>query len=149
MTADVALIISAVAAAASVYAVLVSRRGLVWQQRRDAERRTPSLQVNLSQGSGTNDMVIMRLDDDQPLRWYYRVSVNVVNAGETTEFLSSIWAQTVDRSSLLGVTERRGGDDLELKPKARASFDFNAERLTGFENGFVVGTRLASGREFR
>lgn len=143
-----ALTVSAVSAAGVVYSVVVSRQALEWQRRRDAERGTPQIRVEFEHASTPMRLGFDVLDDSdpRPMPLFYELTVSVVNVGETTEHVKTLWIEQADREAGTDLSDQLRGDR-ELKPRSRVTATTELAHIPQWHRGFVGIARLAGGQE--
>lgn len=144
----VAIAISGVSAVGVVYSVVISRRALDWQKQRDAERAKPHIRVQFEHAAEVVHSYVHNLNDPDPRPepLFYELSVSVINDGETTEHLRSLWIESVDGVQGLDLTKDRHADR-ELHPRARIAIPVKLSDVPDAERGFVAIARLAGGHE--
>jgi hypothetical protein len=140
-----ALVIAAVSGGSSFYAVVISRRALRWEQQRDQDRSEPKVTIEFAHAAELRDES-MRLDiknANQP-RLYYQLTINVVNSGETTEFLKTLWVEPTAGGQGVDYSPRA---DVELKPHSRWPVPISAANIPDPADGFLAIAHLAHGQE--
>jgi hypothetical protein len=141
-----ALAVAALGGASSIYAVVISRRALRWEQDRNETK------VTIAFGHATNFKAFARvinLNDPSPIPpepMFYELTVSVVNSGETTEFVKTLW---VEKASGGEGVDYSPNVDVELKPHSRWSTAIDAAELPDPEGGVVGIAHLANGTEIR
>jgi hypothetical protein len=132
----VALIVSGISATAAVYAVKTTR---------DAAKIKVS--VNVWHKAQPEPQYIHVLDRPAPRAKYYQLEIEVVNDGETTEFITAIY---LARSDLADAKRKDLETDHELKPHARLPTTVDAATLPEITGGpFIVFVALARGPTIR
>ena len=148
------LLVAAYAAKQSRDANTQSARALDWQQQRDLERSTPNLRLEIEHGAEQERIDVGRVVGGGFERYpvtgeklEYRLRVSVVNAGQTVEYLKSLWIQTADRTHGVDLTESLPEPDPKLTPGARVTVDPDSAAVPRGDEGFVVIARTVSGHE--
>lgn len=87
------------------------------------------------------------LDPAEPTaRLYYLLTVSIINKGDMSEFVKTLWIEDADRTVGLDLTNALSGE-AELKPRARIAVPVDAATLPESQGGFVAIVRLTSGPE--
>jgi hypothetical protein len=130
-----------VAAATGGYAVVISRRTLAWQQERDREQA--EAKVSVSFGHATALRFGDERDDDE---LYYELTINIVNEGQSPEFLKTLWVEP--NAGGCGV-DYSPTSDVELRPRSRWPVRIDAADIPQADDGFVAIVHLANGQAVR
>jgi hypothetical protein len=142
-TSVVALVIAGISGASSVYAVVTSRRALKLQQSQ-LETKASIRTVHTAEERPGPIIIDMNRPARDPGK-YYQVAIDVVNDGETVEYVTRLLADTPDATDLKEYELRQ---DAELKPHARITVTTSADGLPEKGNsGFVVKALLANGKK--
>lgn len=89
-----ALIVAAISGGGSVYAVVISKRALTWEQNRDREGNEAKIEITF--GHAVVDRPgpkVISSNNITPEPMIYELTVNVLNAGAKTEFIKTIWVE--------------------------------------------------------
>jgi hypothetical protein len=147
--AVIAIVIAVVSAAVAIYSAVTSKRALDWQRAQDRARVTPSVRVELEHGTEPDRGPIITaadLQDARPFPRRYRVTINVVNAGQTTERVKCIRVEAADRSD--GQDLEIAGGDAEIQPGARFAREVPLAAIPNWQLGFIAIATLARGETF-
>jgi hypothetical protein len=116
-----------------------SQAALDWQQ----DRAETKVKIMVWHAAEERAGIVVNVDQPDRVWKFYDLQIEVVNDGETTEFVADIWLATVD---LAEVKEHRLESDRELKPHARLVIEPDIESMPEIAAGpFVVAIRLAKG----
>jgi len=139
-----ALGVAAVGGGSSVYAVVISRRALALEQSKTEPR------IEIVRGHATAHKNIPRIQFlDEPIKpdpLFYELTVNVINSGETTEYVHTLLVETATTGEGCDYSP---DEDQELKAHSRWSHVADAAGLPESDDGWVAIVRLANGREYR
>jgi hypothetical protein len=126
-----------------------AHRARQWQERRDSERRTTDVRVEILHAVSREP-----LDAEAHMRPLdYQLTLAVTNYGEVTEYITWVSIAKANEKSgavLFGdmhhITDRR-----EVAPRASATFAHRLNRagLANFAEGFIGIVTLASGMQLR
>ncbi len=138
-----ALIVSAIGGGCSIYAIVLSKRALTWEQERDRERDKAKIEITF--GHAMVDLPgpkVINLNNITPEPMIYELTVNVLNAGARTEFIKTIWVEGAQPGGT-GFDLTLDGD-VELRPRARFAATVDAETIPNHDSGVVAIVHLAS-----
>ena len=136
----VALVLAAVSTATAIYAVKTSRAALSLEE---AKAET-NVTIKLWHAAQEVHELLTIGDRPEPRKKFYELEIEVVNNGETTEFVTELYLASVG----FGHAKRHELQaDHELKPHARMPpLKLNIEDFPDVVGGgFVVVVRLARG----
>jgi hypothetical protein len=121
MIALAALVVAAISGGGAVYAVVISKRALTWEQERDREGNEAKIEITF--GHAMVDRPgpkVINLNNITPEPRIYELTVNVLNVGAKPEFIKAIWVEGSEPGGT-GVDLPLDGD-VELKPRARFGY---------------------------
>jgi hypothetical protein len=131
----------------ALIALVTSRQALTWQKRQDIARVTPSVRIEFEHSADPQSVYVWSqamLEDPRPTPLDYRLTINVVNAGQTTERLRRMRVEAVDHSAGVDVT---ADSYEELQPRARLTYPIVLETIPKWRSGFIAIASLAGGEE--
>lgn len=138
-----ALIVAAISGGGSVYAVVIGKRALTWEQEREREGNEAKIEITF--GHAVVDQPgpkVINLNNITPEPVIYELTVNVLNAGARTEFVKTIWVEGAEPHGT-GVDLPLDGD-VELRPRARFAATIDAATIPNRDSGVVAIMYLAS-----
>jgi hypothetical protein len=91
-----AVVIALASAAAAIYAVVIGRQSLAWQKQQDVARVTPSVRIEIGHKADPEPQYVHGASRRIPLE--YRLTISVVNTGETIEHLKRLRIEAADHS---------------------------------------------------
>ena len=133
--------LAAVGGGSSAYAVVISRRALRLEERRDRERAEPK--VSISFGHATALRFGDNAGEDQ---LYYELSINIINEGQSPEFVKTLWVEPAASGEGVDYSPE---SDTELTPRSRWPVLIDAADIPRPDDGFVAIVHLACGQEVR
>jgi hypothetical protein len=136
-----ALAAAMVGGGSSAYAVVISRRALHLEERRDLERAEP--RVSISFGHASAFRFGDGADED---KLYYALTINIINEGQSPEFVKTLWVEPATGGEGVDYSPK---SDVELKPRSRWPVPIDAADIPRADEGFVAIAYLASGQEAR
>jgi hypothetical protein len=138
------------------WAAVTAEQARAWQRRRDEEQRETRVLVEFVHSTGPQrpwPMVATGalVSPSAPIR--YTVTLVVINAGETTEYVAAAFfepsSEVADRPGLrvYGDEGFEGSTPYELPPRARLNvpIDLGANEIEWMRGGFVAEVWLGSG----
>lgn len=138
-----ALIVSSIGGGCSIYAVILSKRALTWEQERDRERDKAKIEITFGHAMVAKPgPKVINLNNITPEPMIYELTINVLNVGAKTEFIKSIWVEGAEPGGTgfdLPLDE-----DVELRPRARSAATVDAETIPNRDSGVVAIVHLAS-----
>jgi hypothetical protein len=148
--AVLALVVAVAGVAVGAWGVVMSKDALTWQKERDRARLTPAVRIEFEhegEPRGGPLYAPADLQDKRPWPLSYVLRISVVNQGETTEHVKRLRIEAADQSE--GVDLALGGDDQELRPRARLARTVDLEDVPRWGSGFIVIVSLAGGEEVK
>ncbi len=134
-------VISIAALVVAVYAVVISRRALRYEERRDRERGEAKVSVSFRHATA------LRFGDKATEdELYYELTINVINEGSSPEFVKTLCVEPAAGGEGVDISP---GSDEELKPRSRWPVRVDAADIPRPDDGLVAIVHLASGHEVR
>lgn len=132
--------------ALAIYAAIVGTIGVGWQIWREKQRLRTNLRVEIEHcASAQQGLIGTTSDGPRPLD--YEVVVNVINDGETTEYVRRVSIEDAQESHGIDL-HLRSDPDAELPPRGRTKCSIRLDTAVGagWAEGFKGIAWLASGR---
>lgn len=156
----IAVSVSGLSLCVSAWAGVTAERARAWQRRRDEEARETRVLVEFVHSTGPEQGWPMFAVGDQvspPAPTRYTVTLVVVNAGETTEYIAAafFYPPTIEDGGpfLPAYGDEGPGGSLphELRPRARLTVpvQLDAEAIEWMRGGFIAEVWLGSGARVR